>query len=184
MLAPLVYAAAILLLLEDWLWDVTARALAWFATWPPLRALENAIARLSPYWALATFILPALLLFPVKIMALLALSHGHAWLGLAILASAKIGGAALTARLYLLTRPALMSLPWFARWLSAFISFKNRLIARLHATHAWHTLQRFRIRTRRLWQSWRHALQRHFGEGKLLRLLKRFRERLRRKTRT
>lgn len=182
LLAPLVYLVAVLLLIEDWLWDVTARALDWLSTLAAVRALENGIVRLPPYAALATFVLPALLLVPVKIMALFALAHGHAPLGIAILLTAKVAGAALSARLYQLTKPALMSLAWFARWLTAFIHFKNRLIARLRATHAWHRLQQIRSRIRRTWRKLRLALHKRFGKGKLLRLIRKVRAQQRGKT--
>lgn len=182
LLAPLIYLAAFLLLVEDWLWDVTARALGWLSALTAIRALESGIARLPPYIALATFILPALLLVPVKIMALFALAHGHAGLGISILVAAKIVGAALSARLYQLTKPALMSLAWFARWLTAFILLKNRLIARLRSTEAWRKLQRVRVRTRRAWRKLQLTLRRCLGKGKLLRLIRKFRAQRRAKS--
>uniref|UniRef100_UPI00293D798E hypothetical protein n=1 Tax=Janthinobacterium sp. TaxID=1871054 RepID=UPI00293D798E len=135
--APLVYLAALFLLLEEFLWDRGARLLQWAARFPPLHALESRVRRLPPYWALAAFALPAVLLFPVKILALLAIARGHAVSGVCVIVLAKLGGAALVARLYALTRPALLSLPWFARWLARFIVVRERWIARLRASRAW-----------------------------------------------
>lgn len=135
--APLVYLAAILLLLEDWLWELGARLMQRLAGWPPLRRLEAWICALRPGAALAVFALPALLLFPVKVLALLAIAHGHPWSGVGVIVLAKLAGAAAVARLYLLTRPALLTLPWFARLLAWFIALKERWIGRLRATAAW-----------------------------------------------
>lgn len=135
--APLVYLAAICLLCEEWLWDVGARLMRWLARFPPLRALEGRIARLSPYPALAVFALPAVLLFPVKLLALLAIARGHPLSGVGVIVLAKVGGAAAVARLYSLTRPALLSLPWFARLHARFIAVKDDWIGRLRATRAW-----------------------------------------------
>jgi len=174
LLAPLIYTAAILLLLEDWLWDISAQALAWLSKLPAIHQIEAQITRLPPYAALAAFILPASLLLPVKILALVLIAHGHAGLGIVVIIAAKIGGAAISARLYLLTRPALLTLPWFARWLTAFIRIKDRLIARLRATSAWRRLKRIRGAMRRLWRQWRTALQHRFAGGRLLRLIKKF----------
>ena len=74
--APLVYLAAICLLIEEWLWATGARIMQVVAQFPPLHALEAWIKRLPPYWALAIFVLPAVLLFPVKLLALLAIARG------------------------------------------------------------------------------------------------------------
>ena len=172
--ALLIYPIAILLLIEDWLWDVTARALRWLSALPLINALEKQISRLPPYAALTAFILPALMLLPLKIFALLALAHGHTILGISIIFAAKVSSAALSARLYQLTRPSLMTLAWFARWSNAFIAFKNRLIAKLHATAAWRKLHYLRLMTRRQWRRLHQALRQRFSGGKLLRLIRKF----------
>jgi hypothetical protein len=148
LLAPLVYLAALLLLLEDWLWDIGARMLGAVAAWPPLAALEKRIGALPPYAALALFVLPAALLLPVKLIALFAMTHGHALLGLSVIIAAKVGGAAVVARLYGLTRPTLLSLPWFARWHDKFMEIKDRWVARLRATRAMRRLHALRLSLR------------------------------------
>ena len=135
--APLVYLAALFLLFEEWLWDLGARLMARLAAFPPLRALERGIGKLGPFAALAVFVLPALMLFPVKLLALLAMAHGHPMLGLSVFITAKLAGAAAVARLYALTRPALLSLRWFARLHNWFVCLKDHWIARLKATAAW-----------------------------------------------
>ncbi|MEO7496617.1 MAG: hypothetical protein ABIT83_12945 [Massilia sp.] len=137
LLAPLVYLAAVLLLLEDWFWDLGAKLVNLIASWPPLRVLETRIKALKPYPALCAFVLPGLLLFPVKVLAVLAIASGHPISGVTVIVAAKIGGAALVARLYTLTKPALLSLAWFARWHDAFMRIKDRWIGRLKATDAY-----------------------------------------------
>ncbi len=136
LLAPLIYLAALLLLLEDWLWDLGSRMIARIASWPPLARIESWIRALSPYQALTLFLLPAILLFPVKLLALYAITQGHALAGVGVILAAKVGGAAVVARLYSLTRPTLLSLPWFARWHDAFMDFKNRWVTALRETRA------------------------------------------------
>ncbi|HEY1148132.1 MAG TPA: hypothetical protein VGF27_06140 [Pseudoduganella sp.] len=172
--APLVYLAALFLMLEEWLWDVGARFMAKLAQFPPLRALERFIGRLGPFAALAVFVLPALMLFPVKLLALMAIAHGHAMLGLAVFITAKLAGAAAVARLYALTRPALLRLQWFARLHNWFIDLKDRWIARLKATAAWRecrdALHACRVWLRRLWR--RGPGGRH--DKRALRVLRRF----------
>ena len=175
--APLVYLAALLLLLEDWLWDLGAALMRRLTAWPPLARLEASICRLGPYAALVLMVLPAVLLFPVKLLALWALANGHALLGLAVIVLAKVVGAAAVARLYLLTRPVLLTIVWFARLLGWFLDLKQRWIARLRATAASRRVQALTERLR----CWRQRARRspRGWTGRFRRLLKRFRARWR-----
>ena len=134
LLAPLLHLAALLLLLEEWLWRLGSRFASSLADWPPLAWLENRVRRLPPYPALLVFALPGLVLLPVKLLALLAIAHGHPLWGVATFVIAKLGGAVVVARLYVLTLPSLLALAWFARWHNRFMMFKDQLIARLRAS--------------------------------------------------
>lgn len=175
LLAPLVYTAAVVLLIEEWLWDGAAKIMARLASLAAIKALESRISRLSPYAALAAFALPALFLFPIKILALFAIAHGHAGLGVTVIVAAKLGGTALAARLYGLTKPALMSLTWFARGMDRFIKFKNRIVVRLRATRAWRKVNvlasAINVKRQLLWAKFKY---RYFRNGKLGRLIRKF----------
>jgi hypothetical protein len=153
LLAPLLYLAALVLLFEDWCWDVGVRIGATVGAWPPLRALEQRVRALPPYLALAAFVLPGLLLFPVKVLAVVAIAHGHPVSGIAALAVAKMGGAAVVARLYVLTLPSLLALAWFARCHAWFFSVKDRCFAYVRASRTF-------IHARRLAHLLRRALRR------------------------
>ena len=142
LLAPLLTLAALLLVLEEWLWRQGSRFASGIADWPPLAWLENAVRRLPPYPALLVFALPGLLLLPVKLLALLAIAHGHPMWGVATFVAAKLGGAVVVARLYVLTLPSLLALVWFARWHNRFIMFKDHVIARLRASPTYVQLRR------------------------------------------
>jgi hypothetical protein len=135
--APLVYLAALVLLLEEWTWKVGARIAAAFARLPPLRALEALVRRLPPYPALCVFALPVLLLLPVKLLALMAIAHGFPVSGIAGFVLAKLGGAVIVTRLYTLTLPALLTLAWFARWHNRCVIVKERWIGQLRASRVY-----------------------------------------------
>ena len=138
MFAPLVYLAAMVLLVEEWCWDTGMRLTRALAGWPALAALEGRVRTLPPYGALCAFVLPGLLLLPVKILALLAIAHGHALSGIATIVLAKIGGAAVVARLYVLTLPTLLAVGWFARCHGWFMGVKARCLDYLRTSHAYH----------------------------------------------
>jgi hypothetical protein len=134
LLTPLVYLAALVLLLEEWCWDVGMRLALALSRLPWLQMLEVHVRRLPPWAALCAFVLPGLLLLPIKMLALVAIAHGHAASGIATLVAAKIGGAAVVARLYALTLPTLLEVRWFARGHGRFMALKARCIARLRAS--------------------------------------------------
>ncbi|EJL85499.1 hypothetical protein PMI16_03466 [Herbaspirillum sp. CF444] len=178
LLAPFIYTAALLLLFEEWLWNASKRVLARLPLIPFIARLESWIGNFSPYAALAIFILPTLLLLPVKILALLSITHGHPTLGLAIIVTAKVLGTALVARLYALTQKALLTLPWFVRCHDAVLRFKDRMIAQLRATQAWRHVEAGMATftaARRNW--WRGIKARWHGNGqgnRLMRLIKKY----------
>ena len=109
---------------------------------------------LPPYGALCAFVLPGLLLLPVKVLALLAIAHGHALSGIATIVLAKVGGAAVVARLYVLTLPTLLAVGWFARCHGWFMGAKTRCLGYLRTSHAYHlagrALRGLRLGCRRL----------------------------------
>ena len=146
---------ALLILFEEWGWEPLHRLLARLGRLPVLRQLEAAIARLPPHAALVVFLVPALALLPVKLLALGLIAQGQRVLGLAVIVVAKLVGTAVVARLFALTQPALMQLPWFARVYSRWSAWKAALLAQVRATWAWRAARVLRRRLRRGWARWR-----------------------------
>jgi hypothetical protein len=177
LLAPLVQLAALLLLAEAWTWDAGSRAAARMGTWPPLRWVEARIRTLPAWAALCAFVLPGLLLLPVKLLALVAIAHGHALAGIAGFVVAKLGGAMVVARIYVLTLPTLLTLAWFARWHGGFMALKDRLLAALRASSYWRQVRAAVAGARR---GLRRMLRRAGRQpSHLLRVLRRFKTRFR-----
>ncbi len=128
---------ALLILFEEWGWEPLQALLARCARWRLWAWMEERISALPPYAALALFALPSLLLLPVKLLALWALSHGHAVLGTGVIIGAKLLGTAVVARLFSLTKPALLQLAWFARAYGRWTTWKEALLAHVRASWAW-----------------------------------------------
>jgi hypothetical protein len=115
---------ALVFLFEAWLWSHLAPIVAWVVARLPWREFKAkvaaAIERLPPSATLLVFVLPILLLLPLKFLGLWMLSRG-AWLGaLAVLAFSKIVSLGVTAFIFEVTRPKLLQLAWF-RWLYAHV---------------------------------------------------------------
>lgn len=161
------WAVALVLIFEEWGWEPLARMLAWIGNWPGFRWIEARIRQLPPYGALALFIVPVLALLPIKLLALYALGHGHAVLGVSVIIAAKVGGTAITARLFMLTQATLMQLPWFARWFTRWIDWKNALLQRVKQSRTWLAIQsvmnRVRSMGRRLIQAIKQMVQQDQG---------------------
>lgn len=113
--ALLLLIAALWLFFEEWGWHPLAAWLARFARWPPWARLEASIASTPPRLALLLFMIPAIALLPVKLLALWLLQGGHPGLGLAVIIAAKLLGTAVGGRLFMLTRRQLMQMRRFAR---------------------------------------------------------------------
>jgi hypothetical protein len=120
------------------------------------------------------FVLPGLLLFPVKVLAVIAIARGHPASGIAALLLAKLASAMVVARLYVLTLPSLLALAWFARCHAWFIDLKDRSIARLRASLIYQRARDLLRVSRRLLRRLLRRLRRRHSGGRSTRALRRF----------
>ncbi len=148
---------ALLILFEEWGWEPLQRLLAWLGRLPLLRQIEAAVTRLPPGAALAVFLLPTLLLLPVKLGALWLVAHNQRLAGLVLIVLAKLVGTAIVARLFALTQPALMQLPWFARLHGRWLPWKDALLQRVRASWAWRAGRVFKRAAQRRWARWQQS---------------------------
>ncbi len=157
-----IWVLAALLLFEEWGWDRLSGILAWLGKLPGLRWIEAHIRGLSPLASLSLFAIPVLALLPIKLLALYWLGNGHPMLGIGVIIAAKLGGTAITARLFMLTQAKLMQLPWFARWLGRWLNFKNRVLAIVKTSRAWQQWVRAKARMQNLAKAVAQALRRYW----------------------
>ncbi len=129
--------AALLVLFEEWGWRPLSDALARLARFRPWARLELAIASLPPYAALAAIALPSSLLFPLKFVAIWLVANGYLITAAALFIAAKIVSTALIARIFILVKPALMQIGWFAALYDRFVPWKEAIFARIRATWVW-----------------------------------------------
>jgi len=120
LLKPLWILLALVFLFEAWLWEHLRPIVAWIVDrirWDTLKAqVAQRIEHLPPAATFLVFLVPVVLLLPLKIVGLWMLAQGF-WFGaMAILAVAKVMSMGVTAFIFDLTRPKLLQLAWF-RWL-------------------------------------------------------------------
>jgi hypothetical protein len=128
---------ALIVLFEEWGWEPLLRLMARIAQLPGVRQLEAWIVRLPPWAALIVLLLPSLLLVPAKIGALWLIAQGQRTLGLVAIVVAKVVGTAIVARVFALTRPALLRLPWFVAVYARWAAWKESVMARVRTSWAW-----------------------------------------------
>lgn len=127
LLAPFTWLIAIIFLIEEAIWDWTAKFMARLGQSRFVHAIEARIAAMSPRWALVAFLLPSTILIPAKLIGLHAIAKGHVFIGGTVFVLAKIIGMALFSRIFNLTSPALMQLGWFARLYERVMHYRNKL---------------------------------------------------------
>lgn len=111
---------AVLFLFESWLWRVTGAAVAWLVARLPLEDFKGWVTRhiepLSPWLTLGVFIIPALVLLPLNLLAGWLLAGGRVLAGVLVAILAKCIGLGVTSFLFALCKPKLLELGWL-RWL-------------------------------------------------------------------
>jgi hypothetical protein len=144
------WLVALVILFEEWGWEPLMRLAGALARLPPVAWLERRIELLPPRAALTVFLAPTLLLLPIKLLALWIIGQGDALFGLLVIVAAKIAGTALVARLFMLTRPQLMQVAWFANLHERWSAFKEGVIAMVRASATWRLARAMKAWARRV----------------------------------
>jgi len=119
LLQPVWVLLAIVFLIEAWLWDhlepivervVSAIPLVAFKRW-----LVDRVNALSPAMTLIVFIVPIILLFPLKLIGVWLLAHEYWMSAVFTILFAKFLGVGVTAFVFDVTRPKLLEMAWFER---------------------------------------------------------------------
>jgi hypothetical protein len=117
---PLLVPLALVFLFEAWLWDhlrPLVAAIVNVVAWDRLKQrLARLIEWLPPWAVLIVFVVPFIVLLPLKFLEVYFLVHRQ-WLGaIFVLILAKLLGLGVTAFIFDITRPKLLQMAWF-RWL-------------------------------------------------------------------
>lgn len=136
---------ALVFLVEAWLWEHLSPIVAWIVARLPLKRfkdwLAQSITNLPPAATLVVFVVPFILLLPLKFLEVWLIAKRE-WLAAGVvLILAKLLGLGVTAFIFDLTKPKLIQLAWF-RWLY------ERVLAWLAWAHALVDPIRERIRAR------------------------------------
>jgi hypothetical protein len=119
-LKPLWILLAIVFLIEAWLWEHLSAAIKWAVSLIPLDKLKAGLARLVeklPPWAvLIVFVVPFIVLLPLKFLEVYFIVHRQWVAAVFVLVLAKLLGLGVVAFIFDVTKPKLLQMAWF-RWL-------------------------------------------------------------------
>jgi hypothetical protein len=154
---------ALLLLFEEWGWRPLSNLVAQLARFRIWALTELWIAGLPPYGALVALGIPSAILIPAKLFGVYLLALGHVVTAAVVLIAAKLASTALIARIFLLTKPALMQIGWFQRAYDLFVPWQEALFAWIRASWVWRygRVVKWRVggALRRTWRTLKPRLQ-------------------------
>ena len=115
---------AIILIFEEWLWDLLTAFGHKLIQWLNLEQFEQWLRQTGPTMALVAFSIPILIVAPINFMAFDLLVNGLILQSILVEVLAKLLGALLVARVFALTKPQLLTFaflsliyPTIIRWL-------------------------------------------------------------------
>jgi hypothetical protein len=133
----LIWVAAAALLFEEWFWALSTRAIARLSAIAHLQSLDSWIRRQPPTQALMLFVVPIIVIYPFKVLALIALANGDIALGGAAFVAAKLAATAVFAWLYEATEPAILHFAWIRLAKRKFLAVRASIHAWLNARPAY-----------------------------------------------
>lgn len=128
LVAPLFLIAFVIVVIEDEIWQ---RAIIlnerWLKQNKYLLALESASKTWSVWKCFSLFLIPLIVLFPIKLAAMFMISKGHLLTGGFLFLSIKFIGAALSAKIYTMTEKTLRTLAWFAKFVDYVSNLRKKM---------------------------------------------------------
>ena len=107
----------------------------------PSPGWRRALVRLGPYQSLVLLLIPLGIVEPLKLAAVVIAGQGHWLTGTGVIAAAYVASIFVVERLFVIVKPKLLTLPWFARIWIRFIALRVRVTG---CFVSWTTLSRTR----------------------------------------
>ncbi len=117
--------------------------------WPWVKRMRDWVQTLNPYVALCLLVLPWLILEPLKPLGFLLFRRQHHLTATVVIVLSELGKLAIFDQLFDMTKPRLLTLPWFA---SLYQTWRAAL-DRLRRLFDWQTLRAWREWVRRSWRA-------------------------------
>jgi hypothetical protein len=90
--------------------------------------LRRLVEGLGPYQSLALLLVPTGLVEPLKLVAVAVAGDGHWITGTVMIGAAYAASLLLVDRLFVMVKPKLLTLPWFARLWRWFVAVRSKAV--------------------------------------------------------
>lgn len=145
---------AIILIIEEWLWDALSLLGHFLAYHLGFARFEQWLAKSSPYQALIAISIPVLFVTPINIAAFWLLAHGLILQGIALELLAKLLGTLFVAHFFTLTKKQLLTFRLLA-WVYNTISYWLRWAhSRIIETNVYRWAQKIKIHLKAIIATW------------------------------
>ena len=131
-------AVVIYTLLDELVFPLVRPLLRWLGELQLFRRLGALIQRLPPYVVLVLLAVPFVIIEPVKVIALYWIATGQVILGIVALGLAQIVSLLTCERIFHVGYEPLMRIGWFKRLMTWLFSLRDKALAWVRATAAWH----------------------------------------------
>ncbi len=150
----LISLLAIILIIEEWLWDALSALGHFLAYHLGLARFELWLAQTSPYQALFAICIPVLLVTPINIAAVWLLINGLVLQGIALEIVAKLFGTLFIARFFTLTKKQLLTfrlLAWIYNTISYWLRWAHE---RIIETEVYRWAKEIKLRVKATMADW------------------------------
>ena len=147
---PLLVLAALVILFEDLVWDKVTTLVGILARWRLVARLEQWILQRDRHTTLALFAVPIACLIPIKLIAVYFIASGHIVSGILVIIAAKLTGTAVSARLFVIAQPKLMTFETFVALYRRVLHFKDWAHGVLDRLQVPETIRRLKAALREL----------------------------------
>lgn len=129
---PFAILAIIIVSFEEYIWRYVSVFVTACRNNRYLNALGLFIQDCAPYIAATFFLIPIILLIPLKILAVFLLAHGHFILGTILYLAIKIIGATIAKWIYSYAQHSLRKIVWFEYIITLIMKISKAVKNKLH----------------------------------------------------
>ena len=98
------------------------------------QSFRRLLKGLGPYSSLLLLSVPLAIVEPLKLVAIVVLGEGHFIAGVMVMLCAYAGSLFITEQLFVIMKPNLLTMPWFARIWGWFTAFRDNTLGWLRST--------------------------------------------------
>ena len=147
---------AIILIIEEWLWDILTTLGHSLIRWLRLERFELWLGQASPIMALVAFSIPILIVAPINLVAFELLIHGLVLQGIGLELLAKLLGTVLIARVFALTKPQLLTFSFLRFIYTTITGWLQWAHQKVIETQVYRWGQHFKAETKARFAAWFH----------------------------